>query len=84
MKEYEFLADDIRLTYRGERHFTAARGSLGGGEGAMSKATIYRAKGQVEVIASKIVTTVSKGIVWWSKPRAAVALAIRRNARATR
>jgi N-methylhydantoinase B/oxoprolinase/acetone carboxylase alpha subunit len=61
LKEYEFLADDIRLTYRGERHFTAARGSLGGGEGAMSRATIFRANGQVEVIASKIVTSVSKG-----------------------
>jgi N-methylhydantoinase B/oxoprolinase/acetone carboxylase alpha subunit len=61
LKEYEFLADDIRLTYRGERHFTAARGSLGGGEGAMSRATIFRANGQVEAIASKIVTSVSRG-----------------------
>jgi N-methylhydantoinase B/oxoprolinase/acetone carboxylase alpha subunit len=61
VKEYEFLADDIRLTYRGERHFTAARGSLGGGEGAMSRATIYRANGNTEVIASKTVTSVSRG-----------------------
>ena len=61
VKEYEFLADDIRLTYRGERHFTAARGSLGGGEGAMSRATIYRANGKSEVIASKTVTSVSRG-----------------------
>ncbi len=60
-KEYEFLADDIRLTYRGERHFTAARGSHGGGAGAMSRATIYRANGTVETIASKTVTSVSKG-----------------------
>jgi N-methylhydantoinase B/oxoprolinase/acetone carboxylase alpha subunit len=61
VKEYEFLADDIRLTYRGERHFTAARGSHGGGAGAMSRATIYRANGTVETIASKTVTSVSKG-----------------------
>lgn len=61
VKEYEFLADDIRFTYRGERHFTAARGSAGGGAGAMSKATIYRADGRVDVIASKTLTTVSRG-----------------------
>jgi N-methylhydantoinase B/oxoprolinase/acetone carboxylase alpha subunit len=61
IKEYEFLADDIRLTYRGERHFTAARGSHDGGAGAMSRATIYRAGGRIEAIASKTVTTVSRG-----------------------
>ena len=61
VKEYEFLADDIRLTYRGERHFTAARGSLGGGEGAMSRAVLFRKNGTVETIASKTVTSVSKG-----------------------
>ena len=61
IKEYEFLADDIRLTYRGERHFTAARGSLGGSAGAMSVATIFRADGRVETIASKTVTSVSRG-----------------------
>lgn len=60
VREYEFLADDIRFTFRGERHFTAARGSAGGGDGAMSKATIYRADGRVEQI-SKCVTTVSRG-----------------------
>jgi N-methylhydantoinase B/oxoprolinase/acetone carboxylase alpha subunit len=60
VKEYEFLADDIRLTYRGERHFTSARGSAGGGAGAMSTATIYRTDGRVEHI-SKCVTTLSRG-----------------------
>ncbi len=60
-KEYEFMADDIRFTYRGERHFTAARGSAGGSDGAMSTATIRRADGRIEVIASKTVTTVSRG-----------------------
>lgn len=60
VREYEFLADDIRLTFRGERHFTAARGSAGGGDGAMSKANIHRADGRVEEI-TKAVTTVSRG-----------------------
>ncbi|MGE0314471.1 MAG: hydantoinase B/oxoprolinase family protein [Lautropia sp.] len=60
IREYGFEADNIRLTFRGERHFTAARGSCGGGDGAMSKATIYRADGRVETI-SKCVTTVSRG-----------------------
>lgn len=61
VKEYEFLADDIRLTYRGERHFTAARGSRGGGAGAMSRAAIHRADGRIDEIASKTTTTVSRG-----------------------
>ncbi len=60
LREYEFLVDDIRLTFRGERHFTSARGSAGGGGGAMSRATIYRADGRIEII-SKCVTTVSRG-----------------------
>jgi len=61
VKEYEFLADDIRLTYRGERHFTAARGSQGGGAGAMSRAAIHRASGRIDEISSKATTTVSRG-----------------------
>lgn len=61
VKEYEFLVDDIRFTYRGERHFTAARGAAGGGPGEMSKATIYRADGRVEPIVSKLVTTLARG-----------------------
>jgi N-methylhydantoinase B len=60
IREYEFLADDIHFTFRGERHFTAARGSAGGGDGAMSRATITRADGRVEEI-TKCVTTVSRG-----------------------
>ena len=61
VREYEFLVDDIRFTYRGERHFTEARGSAGGGAGAMSRATISRADGRTEHIASKCVTTLSTG-----------------------
>jgi N-methylhydantoinase B/oxoprolinase/acetone carboxylase alpha subunit len=61
VREYEFLVDDIRFTYRGERHYTQARGSAGGGPGAMSEATIFRADGRTETIASKCVTTLGKG-----------------------
>ena len=60
VREYEFLADDIRFTFRGERHFTAARGVAGGADGAMSLATLYRADGSTLQI-SKCVTTVSRG-----------------------
>lgn len=60
-KEYEFQADDIRFTYRGERHFTQARGSHGGQPGAVARATIHRADGRREEIRSKIVTTVHRG-----------------------
>jgi len=60
VREYEFLVDDIRLTFRGERHLTPARGASGGGDGSMSLATLYRASGQVEKL-SKCVTTVSRG-----------------------
>ena len=60
VREYEFQADDIRLTFRGERHFTAARGAGAAGDGAMSVATIFRSDGRVEAI-SKAVTTVSRG-----------------------
>jgi N-methylhydantoinase B len=61
IREYEFQADDIRFTYRGERHYTSAAGSRGGGDGAMSRAVITRADGRVETIPSKGVTTVSTG-----------------------
>ena len=61
VREYVFHADDIRFTYRGERHFTQARGSAGGGGGAVSRATIYSKDGRPEEILSKCVTTVSRG-----------------------
>ncbi len=61
MREYEILADDISFTYRGERHFNAARGSQGGHAGAMSYAVISRADGAEEVIPSRTVTTLNNG-----------------------
>jgi N-methylhydantoinase B/oxoprolinase/acetone carboxylase alpha subunit len=61
VREYEFLADGIRLTYRGERHFTEPRGSCGGGAGARARATIVHADGTQETIPSKCVTRISEG-----------------------
>ncbi|OWT63991.1 hydantoinase B/oxoprolinase family protein [Candidimonas nitroreducens] len=61
VKEYEFLADGIRMSYRGERHSTRARGLLGGQDGAMSQAAIHRRDGSIEPIASKTTTTVNAG-----------------------
>lgn len=60
-KEYEFLADNLRLTYRAERHFAGAAGVQGGENGAKARATILRANGSEEVIPSKCVTTVNRG-----------------------
>lgn len=61
VKEFEFLVDDVRVTYRGERHFTQARGSRGGKPGATARATLFRADGRIEEIRSKTVTTVCRG-----------------------
>jgi N-methylhydantoinase B/oxoprolinase/acetone carboxylase alpha subunit len=61
VREYEMLADDVSFTYRGERHFNAARGSQGGCAGATSHAVIYRADGTEEVIPSRTVTTLNRG-----------------------
>lgn len=61
VREYEVLAEEVTLTYRGERHFSAARGLAGGRDGAMARAVIVRHDGRMELIPSKIVTTLRKG-----------------------
>src|SRR3546814_1931217 len=45
VREYESLTDGVQLIYRGERHSSRARGSQGGGDGAASRAVIYRSAG---------------------------------------
>lgn len=60
-REYEFLGDDIRFTYRGERHYTQAAGARGGGSGASTSSRLIRADGRVEPLESKWITTVSTG-----------------------
>jgi len=58
---YEILQDGVRLSYRGERHKTPARGLNGGGPGATSYAEIIRADGSVHPINSKATLTLNKG-----------------------
>ena len=64
-REYEVLAGpgagDVSFSHRGERHFSAAAGLSGGGEGARARSTIRRADGSEETIPSKIVTTLHPG-----------------------
>lgn len=63
VREIEFLVDDIRLSYRGERHFSQAAGLKGGAPGAPSTAMIHRVDGSREELRSKGVVTVSAGDV---------------------
>jgi N-methylhydantoinase B len=60
-REYEFLVDDVRIGYRGERHYTQAAGSQGGHPGASSRACIVRADGTSEPIRSKAMLVAGKG-----------------------
>ena len=61
VREYEMLADGIRLSHRGERHVSPAEGLAGGGAGATAHSVIHRADGRDEVILSKIATRLDKG-----------------------
>ena len=61
IREFEFLEGEVTLTHRGERHFNAAAGSQGGFPGAQADSRIVRADGSVEVVPSKVLTTVRAG-----------------------
>jgi N-methylhydantoinase B/oxoprolinase/acetone carboxylase alpha subunit len=61
VREYEMLEGELSFSHRGERHFSAANGLLGGGSGAMAHSVIRRADGTEEVIPSKIVTRLKAG-----------------------
>jgi N-methylhydantoinase B len=61
VREYEVLEGDVSFSHRGERHFSAAAGLAGGGEGAMARSVIHRAGGGEEVIPSKIATILHAG-----------------------
>ncbi len=60
-REYQILSGEVVFTHRGERHAHPARGSLGGGDGALAVATLHRAGGAVEEIRSKTVTRLAAG-----------------------
>jgi N-methylhydantoinase B/oxoprolinase/acetone carboxylase alpha subunit len=61
IREYEVLVDNVTFTHRGERHYSAARGVFGGGDGARAESVIIRADGTEHVIPSKIVTRLMCG-----------------------
>lgn len=61
VREYEILADNVTFTHRGERHFSAAPGLMGGKQGASARSVIRRADGAEEVIPSKALTVLNKG-----------------------
>ena len=61
VREYEVLADDVSFTHRGERHYSAAAGLNGGGEGASARSRILRADGRTEEIPSKALTVLNRG-----------------------
>jgi len=61
IREYEALVDDVSFTHRGERHYSAAQGLFGGGEGQRARSVIHRRDGTQEEIPSKIVTRLQKG-----------------------
>jgi len=61
VREYEILVDNVTFTHRGERHYSAARGAFGGGDGARAESVIVRADGTEEIIPSKIVTRLMRG-----------------------
>jgi len=61
VREYEMLVDGVTFTHRGERHYSAARGMAGGGDGARATSSIFRRDGSVEEIPSKIVTRLMRG-----------------------
>ncbi|MSP04929.1 MAG: hypothetical protein EXR05_06760 [Acetobacteraceae bacterium] len=59
--EYEVLTDGISLSPHGKRHYSAAQGVAGGGNGISAISDIYRADGSVESIPSKTITRLNKG-----------------------
>jgi N-methylhydantoinase B/oxoprolinase/acetone carboxylase alpha subunit len=65
VREYEVLAGpgagDVSFSHRGERHFSAAAGLAGGGDGARARSVIRRADGSEEIIPSKIATVLHPG-----------------------
>ncbi len=59
--EYEMLANNIVITYRGERHYVQSSGAAGGHAGGLAQATVRRANGELLEIPSKIVIALNRG-----------------------
>jgi len=61
IREYEVLQGPLTLTFRGERHMHAGRGTVGGGPGQMAEAWVLRSGGVREKIHSKLTTILHTG-----------------------
>lgn len=61
VKEFEILEGSVTVTHRGERHSSQAKGAVGGGEGKRAHSAIFRSDGEIQEIASKLVTTLKSG-----------------------
>jgi len=61
VREYELLEGEAVMTHRGERHFHAAQGALGGEPGAPAKSIIRRSDGTEEVVKSKMMAILKAG-----------------------
>lgn len=60
-REYEVLSGEVRFTHRGERHTYPAQGANGGHPGAKGYSEIQRTDGTVDVVDSKMLTTLFPG-----------------------
>jgi N-methylhydantoinase B len=60
-REYEVLRGPLTLTFRGERHYHAARGSAGGEAGQPAQAWVIRQDGSREEVRSKLTTVLNTG-----------------------
>lgn len=60
-REYEVLYGPLTLSFRGERHLHAPRGSFGGAPGQIAEAYILRGDGTRDIIRSKLSTVLQTG-----------------------
>ena len=63
-RAYLLLQGHAQLSYRGERHFSGARGNAGGGPGATSAARILRADGTIEPLGPRARVALRAGDRW--------------------
>jgi N-methylhydantoinase B/oxoprolinase/acetone carboxylase alpha subunit len=61
VKQYTSLVDGVRVSHRGERHFSQPWGLRGGQNGASSRTIIIRASGRREIVPSKQEFVLNRG-----------------------
>jgi N-methylhydantoinase B len=68
-KSFEVLRGEVRVSHRGERHFTAPWGVRGGEAGAVTRSVLVRRDGTSETVPSKLDFTLRTGetlLLWTS------------------